>query len=209
MLKENGYQESIFSKIVRGITNNHSLPQSQQQTQATDIQEEVIRMSINLAYSEGTSEKLRRILRSHKIRSTFYTESTLRKLLCKLKDRVTDDKSNIVYEIDYSNCEAVYFGESKRSLKLHSDEHKRSVRNCDCDKNEIAKLCWEADHNFCWDQKKVVDRESRLIPRESKETIHFLKNSNHINKISYMLPETWLPNLRQFLVTYLCHIRRF
>ena len=77
-----------------------------------------------------------------------------------------------------------------------SDEHKRSVGNCDCDKNEIAKHCWEADHNFNWDQKKVVDRESRLIPRKIKETIHSLKNPNHIKKISYMLPEIWLPNLR-------------
>ena len=107
----------------------------------------------------------------------------MRKLLCKPKDQVaTEDKNNIVYEIDCSNCEAVYFGESKRSLKSRSDEHKRSVRNCDCDKNEIAKHCWEADHNFNWDQKKVVDRESRLIPRKIKETIHSLKNPNHINK---------------------------
>ena len=104
--------------------------------QATDIQEEEIRISINLPYVEGTSEKLRRILRSHKIRSTFYTEMTLRKLLCKPKDRVaTEDKNNIVYEIDCSNCQAVYFSESKQSLKLHSDEHKRCIRNCHCDKN--------------------------------------------------------------------------
>ena len=32
VLKENGYQESIISKIFRRITNNHSLPQSQQLT---------------------------------------------------------------------------------------------------------------------------------------------------------------------------------
>ena len=145
MLKENGYQESIIKRI----TNNHSLPQSQQLTEATDIQEEKIRMSINLSYVEGTSEKLWRILRSHKIRSNFYTENTLTKLLCKPKDRVAkEDKNNIIYEINCSNCEAVYFGESKRSLKSRSDEHKRSVRNCDCDKNETAKHCWEADHNF-------------------------------------------------------------
>ena len=74
-------------------------------------------MSINLPYVEGISEKLQRILRSHKIRSTFYTKNTLRKLLCKPKDRVAaEDKNNFVYEIDCSNCEAVYFGESKRSL---------------------------------------------------------------------------------------------
>ena len=37
VLKENGYQESIIGKIFRRVTNNHSLPQSQQVTQATDI----------------------------------------------------------------------------------------------------------------------------------------------------------------------------
>ena len=68
-------------------------------------------MSINLPYVEGTSEKLRRILRSHKIRSTFYNEMTLHKLLCNTKDRVAlGDKYNIAYEIDCSNCQAVYFG---------------------------------------------------------------------------------------------------
>ena len=121
----------------------------------------------------------------------------MRKLLCKPKDRVaTEDKTNIVYKIDCANCEAVYFGESKQSLKLRSDEQKRSVWNCYCNKNEIAKHCWEADHNFNWDHEKVIDRESRLIPRKIKETIHFLKNPNHINKISYMLTEIWHPNLR-------------
>ena len=79
---------------------------------------------------------------------------------------------------------------------MHSEEQKRSVRNCNCDKNEIVKHCCEADHNFKWDQKKVIDRESKLIPRKIKETIHSLKNPNHINKISYMFPEIWLPNLR-------------
>ena len=144
---------------------------------------------------EGASEKLQHILRSHKIRSIFYTEMTLWKL-CKSKDRVaTEDKNKIVYEIDCSNCQAVYFGESKQSLKSRSDEHKRSVRNCDSDKNEIVKHCWEADHNFSWDQKKVVDRESRLIPRKIKETIHSLKNTNQLDKISCMLLEIWLTNL--------------
>ena len=120
----------------------------------------------------------------------------MRKLLCKPKDRVaTEDKNNIVYEIDCSNCEAVYFSESKQSLKLDSNEHKRFVRNCDCDKNEIGKHCWEADHKFNWDQKKVVDRESRLIPRKIKETIHSLKNTNQLDKISCMLLEIWLTNL--------------
>ena len=59
--------------------------QSQQQAQATDIQEEEIGMSINLPYVEGTSEKLWCILKSHKRRSTLYMETALHKPFCKLK----------------------------------------------------------------------------------------------------------------------------
>ena len=76
-LKENGYQESIISKIFRKITNNHGLLQSQKLTQVTDIQEKEIRMSINLPFVEGTNERLWCILRSHKIRPIFYTEKTV------------------------------------------------------------------------------------------------------------------------------------
>ena len=186
VLRENGYQESIISKIFNRITDNsHSLPQLHQLTHATDIQEEEIRMSINLTYVEGISERLRRTSRSHKIRSTFCTENTLRKP----KDRVaTEDKKDIVYQI-------------VRSVKQSTSMNLNG--------NLIVKHRWKADHNFSRDQKKVVDRKSRLIPWKIKETIYYLKNPNHINKISNMLPEIWLPNLRQFLVTYLCHIHRF
>ena len=88
VLKEHGYQKSIISRIFRKITNNHSLPHSQQLTQEGEI-----RMSINLPYVDGTSEKLWHILRSHKISLIFYTENILRKLLWKPKDLVaTEDK---------------------------------------------------------------------------------------------------------------------
>ena len=70
--------------------------------QATDIQDEEIRMSINLPFVEGTSEKLWHILSFYKIRSTFYTEKTLCKLLCKPDDWVaTEDRNNIVYDHKY------------------------------------------------------------------------------------------------------------
>ena len=106
-------------------------------------------MSINLPHVKGTRKNLWRMLINEKIRSTFYTESTLRKLLCKPEGKVaTEDKKKIVYEIDFSYRKAVYFGEHKRSQKICHNEPKRSVRNCDCEKNKFVKYCWEADHNF-------------------------------------------------------------
>ena len=81
-------------------------------------------MNINLPNIKSTSEKLRRILRSYK-QVELPALETLRKLLCKPKDwGDTEDKNNISYVVDCRNCEAFYFGESKRSLKSRSDEHK-------------------------------------------------------------------------------------
>ena len=61
-------------------------------------------MSINLPQVESISEKLHCILRSHKIRNTFYIENTLLKLLSKPKDqKATEDENKIVNEIDCSN----------------------------------------------------------------------------------------------------------
>ena len=75
-------------------------------------------MKINFPYIELTSEKLRCMLRSHKIRSTFYTENILRKLLFKTKDLLTTGGKNyIVHKIDSSDWKTVYFDESKRFLK--------------------------------------------------------------------------------------------
>ena len=34
--------------------------------------------------------------------------------------------------------------------------------------NETAKHCLEEDHNFSWDQRKVANRESKLIHKISK-----------------------------------------
>ena len=82
-----------MSEIVTRITNYHRLLQSKQKAQATNIQEEEIGISVNLPCVEGTCGKPQHILRSHKVRSTFYIKSTLRKLLYKPKDQVgTKDK---------------------------------------------------------------------------------------------------------------------
>ena len=76
-------------------------------------------MSINIRHVEDTSKELRRVLRSHTIRSIFYTVNTFRKVLYKVKYRVTaDNKNNFVFQIDCVNFELVYFGESKWYLKL-------------------------------------------------------------------------------------------
>ena len=120
--------------------SNRSFSQPQQQMQVAEIQANEIRMTKNLSSVKGTSEKLQRILKTHKIIFIFCTEKFFRKLLCKPKDQVATDDKNIIYEIGFCICEAIYFGESTHSLKLRSDIHKMRKRSVENYKGENIRI---------------------------------------------------------------------
>ena len=98
--------------------------------------------------------------------SVISNEDDLTKALCinyfvnRKIEELQQIKTISFIKFDCSNCETVYFGESKRSLKWCSNEHKRSVRNWDCEKTETAKHCWEVDQDFRWDQKRLLIGET-------------------------------------------------
>ena len=78
----------------------------------------------------GTSEQLKRIFNDHDINFTFYTTTTLRTILSHAKDPLpAEQRNNIVYKYDCKGCEAVYLGESKRTLAERTKEHTRAVRD--------------------------------------------------------------------------------
>ena len=194
VLSENDYDKKSIFKVKRKVqsarTNNIAVSDDAADTEPTKF--------LSLPYIPGTSESLRRILASHKIKCAFYSKNTLRKHLSKPKDAVPQEqRNNIVYKIPCKDCDATYIGESKRSFKVRSSEHMRAVRNMDIEKNEIADHCWKFNHEMDWNDKKVIDTEPYVWSRKIKETIHSINDTNHINSISYNLPEIWHPNLGQ------------
>ena len=53
-------------------------------------------------------------------------------MLTKVKGKVSDDmKKGVVYEIPCRDCEYVYVGETKRTLKRRIVKHKQAVRKFD------------------------------------------------------------------------------
>ena len=95
------------------------------------------------------------------IRSTFHAENTLPKLLCKAKARLAaDDRNNIIYEIDFHNCKAVNFDESKKSLKLRSEEQKRSVRNCNCKRMKLQNIIGKQITALAGVKRKLLNRKA-------------------------------------------------
>ena len=115
------------------------LPRQSANSNNTENQEQIAQVRINLSYVKGTSEQLKRIFNDHNINCTFYTTTTLRTLLSHAKDPVPlEQGNNIVYKYDCKDCEAVYFGESKRTIAQRTKQHTRAVRAADTRRYETA-----------------------------------------------------------------------
>ena len=188
VLHANNYSKKMIQKVQRKLERDTT-------RERTGEEEELVG-HISLPYVKGVSETLRRIFSKNKIRCTFYTKDTIRNALSHPKDPVDKNKqNNIVYKIPCDDCNAVYIGESKRTLEKRASEHERAVRNGDLEKNKIAHHCWTSDHRFNFDNKTIIDRETNMTTRKIKETIHSISDPNHINSISYELADIWLPAL--------------
>ena len=70
------------------------------------------------------------------------------------------------------------------------------MRASDTRRYETADHCWKYNHDFDWENKKIMDYEANTTRRKIKETIHSLSNNNHINEISYRLQHIWFSALK-------------
>ena len=85
---------------------------------------------INLPYIQGASEQLRRTFNKYNIKTTFYTSTTLGSLLSKQEDPIPkEDRNNVIYQLNCKDCEAVYVGETKRTLNISANEHISAVKS--------------------------------------------------------------------------------
>ena len=190
-LQQNGYPKEFIQRTVR----KHIRRKEQSREHPEEEPEHT--KSINLPYIQGLSEQLKRALNKHNIKATFYTQTTLRSLLSKPKDPIPkEDRNNAIYQLNCKDCEAVYVGETKRTLNIRAEEHITAIKSAS-KKSHTAEHCWKYNHDFDWKHKKVLDFEKNWKTRTIKESIYSEENEHHINGISFKLPNIWKPILRE------------
>ena len=191
VLTANDYDKSIINRVERRVYK-------QPTSNVEESSEEEPVATISVPFVPGISNALQRIFRTHNIKCRFRSTDTLRNILSHPKDKISmDNTNNVIYQIPCSDCDSVYIGETKRTFGQRVKEHKRAVQNGDLTKNEIADHCWTNNHNFDWDNRKIIDKENGWTARKIKETLHSNKNNSSINSTSYNVPEIWVPALRK------------
>ena len=64
-------------------------------------------------------------------------------------------KKGVVYQIPFSNCDHVYTGESKRTLKVRMMEHKWAVKISDPNNGIVVHVA-KSQHSIDWPGAEVV-----------------------------------------------------
>ena len=116
----------------------------------------------------------------------------------RVKSRVPEEKKKgIVYQVPCKDCDGVYTGESKRTLKVRLTEHKRAVVRSDVN-NGIAVHVARNEHSIDWGNARVVRSVRRYWERRASEAIRIRSCKNSMNLDNGLhIPATWNPILDQ------------
>ena len=165
-LKSNGYPTSIVKKQMREVRKP-----TERSPRNTD--ESSCRGFVTIPYIQGTTERLRRVLKEYNFKVAVKPNSKLADALLKSKDRVEPlSQTGVVYSIPCGECDVQYIGETGRALKTRMTEHERSVRLNKTKNSALADHSHSTGHSVSWDNAKVLSKEPKWSQRRWSEAWH-------------------------------------
>ena len=147
-LKNNGFPSNkcSFKKYLK----NHNFRKTEKLQRFTSI-----------PYVQGVSEPISRILTQVGIGVALKPHHTLSLLFRKHKDVINfEQKRGLVYQISCRDCNAVYVGETGRSVRTRKREHADAVKTFNTKKSALSQHVMEFDHRIDWDNVKILKSES-------------------------------------------------
>ena len=185
----NGFPEALVKKTLAAQPQPHTEP-------STSPPEEDVPKVLCTPYVKGLSEKIEKICTPLGVKPVFKPGRMLRQELRKVKTKTPEEKlTGVVYESPCGQCDEVYLGETKRTLKVQLGEHRLAVKRGD-QKNGIAVHVHNTQHCIDWKGSKIRRRAAGYWERRTTEAIQIRKTSHNMNLDSgLLLPMVWNPIL--------------
>ncbi|RLU18221.1 hypothetical protein DMN91_008577 [Ooceraea biroi] len=137
---------------------------------------------IVMPYVKGLSENVKRILNRCNVDFVYSVPKRLNNVIKLGKDVVANNQQmGVVYELSCVEYESVYIGQTKRHLETRVKEHKSNICKKDSCLSVVSKHRLENDHNFDWNNCKVLHRENHRRKREIAEMFFIMRQCNAIN----------------------------
>ena len=100
-----------------------------------------------MPYVQNLTKPIKRVLQQVGVGVATKPVRVLCYIFCKPKGKVLGkEKSGLVYQISCRDCDALYVGETGRSLETRKREHIDAVKNFDLKKSALCQRVAENDH---------------------------------------------------------------
>ncbi|KAG5321378.1 IPYR pyrophosphatase, partial [Pseudoatta argentina] len=110
---------------------------------------------------------------------------------------------NVVYKISCDDCEASYVGQTKRRLSTRLQEHISDIKKNTGSPTVITDHRINFDHNFKWNDVRILDCESSYNKRLVSEMIHIIIKDRNKALIDKMIPNLYLILIRRLFNFFL------
>jgi len=128
------------------------------------------------------TEEFRSIFKDLNVKLSYFSLNKLNKFIKVHKDRVpTNCKTNVVYKIDCSDCDASYVGQTSRMLKTRISEHRSQINRNYANRSVITNHRLQYNHDFLWDDAEILDETSLYSKRLISEMLHIKRQKNGLN----------------------------
>jgi hypothetical protein len=150
---------------------------------------------IFLPYIKGTTDKIQKTLKKHKIKTVFTADRKISNVLRNPKDIIALEDQG-VYEIPCYSCPSSYIGQTNRRINIRRDEHKNAVLNKDTT-SSLTQHVLTTGHEINFSDTKVVAKIQHYTQRIIREAIEIEKRPLSLNKRddALRLPRIWRPTL--------------
>ncbi len=93
------------------------------------------------------------------------------------------DATNVVYKAQCGgpNCDVVYVGETKRTVRVRASEHLAAISAGQCAYSALAEHCISMNHTCSLDAFVICDREGHWRKRRAKESLFIAANPTACN----------------------------
>ncbi|XP_071582148.1 uncharacterized protein [Temnothorax nylanderi] len=135
-----------------------------------------------IPYVLTLTEKYKNITKDLKVKLSYFSMNKLNKFIRVHKDPLPNSSMrNIVYKINCKDCDASYVGQTGRQLQTRVKEHESQIRRSGGGNSVVTEHRVECNHDFDWNDVKILDKEMLLNKRLLSEMIYIKRQRNGIN----------------------------
>jgi len=91
------------------------------------------------------------------------------------------DSMDVIYKLNCIDCDASYVGQTGRQLRTRINEHRCHIKRNTNTQSVITNHRLNFDHDFNWDDVKILDLEPFLHKRLISEMLFIRRQNNGLN----------------------------